>query len=74
MLDERQDYLPYFNVHYSAHPPVAAHIRWDYGDCVGRYVEALKLARIMSGNSQGQHADAALQRWLEKLLGEHGLS
>ena len=73
-LDERQDYLPYFNVHYSAHPPVATHIRWDYGDCVGRYVEALKLARIMSGQTQGQHADAALQRWLERLLGEHGLS
>ena len=74
LLDERQDYLPYFVLFYGAHPPVAAHIRWDYGDCVGRYVEALKLARIMSGQTQGQHADAALQRWLERLLGKHGLS
>ena len=74
LLDERQDYLPYFNVHYSADPPVATHNRWDYGDCVGRYVEALKLARIMSGNTQAQQADAAFERWLERLLGEHGLS
>ena len=74
LLDERQDYLPYFNVFYGAHPPVATHIRWDYGDCVGRNIDALKLTRIMSGQTQGQHADAALQRWLERLLGEHGLS
>ncbi len=73
-LDERQDYLPHFNVFYGAHPPVATHIRWDYGDCVGRYIEALKLTHIMSGQTQGLHADAALQRWLERLLGEHGLS
>ena len=73
-LDERQDHLPYFTVFYGAQPPLALHIRWDYGDCIGRYIEALKLARLMSGDAEGEHIDAALQRWSERLLGEHGLS
>jgi len=74
MLDERQDYLPYFDAKYSTKPPVAVHIAWDYGDAVGRYTDALKMARIMSGNTDNLDRDAALQRWLERLLGEHGLS
>jgi hypothetical protein len=32
------------------------------------------MARIMSGNTDNLDRDAALQRWLERLLGEHGLS
>ena len=74
LLDERQDYLPYFDVHYNARPPVANHIRWDYGDQTGRAIDALRLARIMNGQTQGLDRDAALQKWSERLLGEHGLS
>ena len=74
LTDERQDYLPYFDVHYSAQPPVAVHIRWDYGDQLARSIEALKMARIMSGETEGEHIDRALETWAERLLGEHGLS
>jgi hypothetical protein len=74
LLDESQDYLPYFDARYDAKPPVAIHIRWDYGDAVGRYTDAIKLARIMSGNTDNLDRDAALQRWAERLLGEDGLS
>ena len=74
LLDERQDNLPFFDVHYSAQPPLAVHIRWGYGDLVGRFIDALKLARIMTGQTQGKHAEVALQNWLERLLGKHGLS
>ena len=52
LLDERQNQLPYFDVKYDARPPVAVHIRWDYGDGVGRYVDALRLSRIMSGSGE----------------------
>ena len=74
LLDKQQDYLPYFDVHFHAQPPVAVHNRWDYGDCIGRYIDALRLARIMSGQTQGQQIEAALQKLSEGLLGEHGLS
>lgn len=74
LLDERQQHLPYFDVKYDARPPVAVHIRWDYGDGVGRYVDALHLARIMSGSGVNRAADAALEGWLFRLLGEDGLS
>src|SRR5580704_5889321 len=52
LLDAGQGYLPYFDANYAAKPPVAIHIRWDYGDCLGRYTDAIRLARIMSGSKE----------------------
>jgi hypothetical protein len=74
LVDERQKELPYFDVKYDARPVTAVHIRWDYGDGVGRYVDALCLARIMSRSEENRHVDAALEKWLLGMLGEHGLS
>ena len=74
LLDPDQADLPYFDTNYSVQPPAAIHIRWDYGDCLGRYLDAIKLGRIMSNSQEDTQADRALEKWAEGLLGEHGLS
>ena len=61
-MNDRTTYL-ILTVHYSAQPPVAVHIRWNYGDQHRtRSIDALKLARIMSGETEGEHIDRALFR------------
>ena len=42
-LDERENYIPYFWTMYHLDPPEARHGAkwWDFGDQVGRYLEAL---------------------------------
>ncbi len=40
---------PFFRIYPFAKPPYAEHQKWDDGDMTGRYVEALILARRMTG-------------------------
>ena len=40
---------PFFRIYPFASPPRAEHEKWDDGDMTGRYVEALSLARRMTG-------------------------
>lgn len=74
MVDQEQDCLPYFDIIYHAKPPLAQHIRWDYGDCTGRYVDALSLMRAMTGSNYNADIDDKLTRLMLSFLGPKGLS
>ena len=74
LLDPEQADLPYFDTNYSVKPPAGIHIRWDYGDCVGRYIDAITLTRMMGASDNDSQVDRALENWAERLLGPHGLS
>jgi hypothetical protein len=48
-LDRQRSGQPFFKIYPYADPPRAEHEKWDDGDMSGRYVEALILARRMTG-------------------------
>ena len=48
-IDVERDGQPFFRLYPFATPPRAEHDKWDDGDMSGRYVEALILARHMTG-------------------------
>lgn len=48
-LDLQRGGQPFFRIYPFADPPRAEHEKWDDGDMSGRYVEALILARRMTG-------------------------
>lgn len=48
-LDLKRGGQPFFRIYPFADPPRAEHEKWDDGDMSGRYVEALILARGMTG-------------------------
>ncbi|MBI4601161.1 MAG: methyltransferase domain-containing protein [Planctomycetes bacterium] len=48
-LDLERSGQPFFRIYPFATPPRAEHEKWDDGDMSGRYVEALILARRMTG-------------------------
>ena len=48
-LDTSRDFQPFFRIYPFADPPHASHEKWDDADMSGRYVEAMILARRMTG-------------------------
>lgn len=60
-LDPALGYQPYFALDYGSDPPEARHASWDYCDMAGRYVDALILARQITGNQHGREAETALR-------------
>jgi hypothetical protein len=48
-LDLQRGGQPFFRIYPFADPPRAEHEKWDDGDMAGRYVEALILARRLTG-------------------------
>ena len=48
-MDLQRGGQPFFRIYPFATPPRAEHEKWDDGDMTGRYVEALILARRMTG-------------------------
>ncbi len=48
-LDTGRGCQPFFRIYPFADPPYASHEKWDDGDMSGRYVEALIMARRMTG-------------------------
>lgn len=73
-LDANLGYLPYFWSHLTSDPPEARHEAYDFGDITGRYVDALILARHMTGATVGEAEEAALKRRLVSMFGDDGLS
>ncbi len=66
--------IPYFWTFLRANPPYFKHDPWDYGDGVGRRVDALIYCRIMTGSSAGARVEHALREKLYGWFGEpHGL-
>ena len=63
-----------FDIHYHAKPPLAQHIRWDYGDQTGRVVDVLSLIRLMTNNKYNSMVDDDIQKLMLSFLGAEGLS
>ena len=72
-LDPKLNYQPYFFVIYGD-PPNMQHHFWDFGDASGRFVDALALARLMTGNRKNLEVDAELRDFTLSLIGEDGLT
>jgi hypothetical protein len=73
MTDPRLGYLPYWRVNLEADPPEASHCRPDCSELPGSWVDAIVLARQMTGSKQGVEAEAGLKEMLLSDYGEDGL-
>ncbi|HTL56255.1 MAG TPA: hypothetical protein VL361_11295 [Candidatus Limnocylindrales bacterium] len=74
-LDPKMDFRPWFLLKGKGGIPVATeHASWDLADMTGRYLESLILARHMGISSpELSQAEAHLEQYLFKILGEDGL-
>ena len=63
---------PYSYIECHTDPPIASHAPWDHGDSAGRILEALTLARIMTGTDPNEH-DADLLNILRSNQRDDGL-
>ena len=63
---------PYSYIECHTDPPIASHAPWDHGDSAGRILEALTLARIMTGSEPNEH-DADLLKLLQNNQREDGM-
>ena len=62
--DPLADYEPYYCAHFRTNPPVMVHSSW-HGATFGKFIEAVALARIISGSDQNAHIE---QKWMEVAL------
>lgn len=72
LLDPDLDGLPYSYVELHTDPPVAMHSPWDYADSAGSMLEAMTLARVMTGTPSGE-ADGKLATLLRSVQRDDGL-
>jgi hypothetical protein len=49
VLDNKQNNRMYFWAQWDYDPPLLSHAKWDFGDGTGRFVDAVTLARLMTG-------------------------
>ncbi|MCR5484397.1 MAG: hypothetical protein K6F09_02270 [Clostridiales bacterium] len=73
MVDEKEDYLPYWLLLPNKKPAEAAHCRVDDAELVGSWYEGLSMAMDALGTNDGDEVKQALRRHLMKSWGEHGL-
>ena len=74
-LDRRRKGLPYFRTFLRPNPPEARHDWSDYGDITGRFVDAIILARHMTGSKKGEEEEKMLKELLFSYFSEDdGLS
>jgi hypothetical protein len=74
MADEDHNYIPFFGANLMDQPAYLTHGDWDYGSSHGRLIDALILARHMTGDEKGRDIEA---KYRENFLGffkEDGLS
>jgi hypothetical protein len=55
---------PYFYINIHQDPPVATHNAWDLIDVTSRYIDALILAREMTGDERGRDVEARYRELL----------
>ena len=72
-LDPGKDFLPYCLMDLTGSPPRMAHTQFDYSDHTARVIDALLLARALSGSQDGAKELEALETLLFKGFGEDGL-
>lgn len=63
-IDMARGGRPYFWVDFRSDPPQAQHSYWDYCDISARFVDALVLARLITGRTDGTEQEALLRNFL----------
>lgn len=66
VADEDDGYIPFFSGFLASDPAWMSHGNWDLGSSHGRLVDALVLARTMTGSTFGEETEA---HYRENLLG-----
>jgi DUF1680 family protein len=74
MADEDLNYIPFFNADFVSSPPHMTHGDWDYGSSHGRLIDALTLARHMSGETYGEVVEKYYKENLLSFFKEDGMS
>src|SRR5579871_6323474 len=72
LTNPERDGQPYTYAELHTEPPIALHTEWDYVDVAGSLLEALTLARVMTGTKPDDR-DAAFARLLASFQREDGL-
>ncbi len=72
LTDPNRGGQPYFYAEFHTEPPIALHAAGGYSDATGRLLEALTLARIMTGTAPDER-DAAYAQLLRSYQREDGL-
>jgi hypothetical protein len=74
VADEDYHYIPFFNADFKSKPAVMYHGNWDYGSSHGRLVDAIILARDMTGSNYGQDIEQHYRQNLLSFIGPKGLT
>lgn len=74
MADEDHDCIPFFAANLMAKPAFLTHGDWDYGSSHGRLIDALILARHMTGDESGRDIEARYRENFLSFFKEDGLS
>ena len=73
-VDPKHRYTPYFDALFQFDPPALNHhYYWDHCDGTGRAVDALVLARHMTGSQDNLHIDQKLKDLVLSYIGSKGL-
>lgn len=74
MADEDAGYIPFFAANLMEKPAFLTHGDWDYGSSHGRLVDALILARHMTGDERGRDIEERYRANFLSFFKEDGLS
>lgn len=74
MADEDLNYIPFFNADFVSKPPHMTHGTWDYGSSHGRLIDALTLARHMTGETYGADVEEHYKENLLSFFKEDGMN
>lgn len=73
VADEDYEYIPFFNGNFKAKPAYMTHGNWDFGSSHGRLVDAVILARAMTGSDFGADVEMHYRRNLLSFFGKTAL-
>ncbi|WP_311439558.1 beta-L-arabinofuranosidase domain-containing protein [Mesobacillus foraminis] len=74
MADEDLNGIPFFNADFVSSPPHMTHGDWDFGSSHGRLIDAVTLARHMTGETFGGDVEQQYKANLLSFFKEDGLS
>jgi hypothetical protein len=74
VADEDYDYIPFFSGFFKSSPAWMSHGNWDFGSSHGRLVDAVILARAMSGSTYGEDVEQYYRKNLLSFFKADGLS
>ena len=72
-LNSDKGQLPYCLTDLTGSPPRMAHTQFDYSDHTARVIDALLLARSLTGSQEGDNQLSSLERLLFEGFGSDGL-